>query len=127
MLNSNTINYLKKQYEKLYTDTANVYRYSKTTTTAGATRTGIGSTPTISNMKCRISQKDLNSPIQSQTQTENNISYEIKLFCSPDIEIKTGDRIEVTRNGKVIKTYESGEPFPYLTHQELLLYRLDRA
>jgi hypothetical protein len=127
MLNANTIAYIKKQFEKLYTDTANVYRYGKTTTTAGATRTGIGSTPTIEDMKCRISQKELNSPIQSQTPTENNISYEIKLFCSCDNEIKTGDRIEVTRNGKVIKTYEAGEPFPYLTHQEILLSRLDRA
>ncbi|KNY25000.1 hypothetical protein [Pseudobacteroides cellulosolvens] len=127
MLNSSTIDYIKKQYKKLYTDTANVYRYSKTTTSAGATRVNVGLTPSIQNMPCRISQKELNSPIQSQTPTENNISYEIKLFCSIDYELKTGDRIEITRNGKVIKTYEAGEPFLYPTHQELLLHRLDRG
>lgn len=128
MLKDRTIDYIKKQYEKTYDCTANIYRYGKTTTTSGATRTGVGTTPTISNIPCRISQKELNSPIQSQTSTENNISYEFKMFCSPDYEIKAGDRIEVTKNGKVIKIYECGEPFPpYQTHQEILLHRWIRG
>jgi hypothetical protein len=128
MLKDKTIEYIKKQYEKTYDCTANIYRYVKTTTPSGATRTGISGTPTIPNMPCRISQKELNSPIQSQTSSENNISYEIKMFCSPDYEIKAGDSIEITKNSKIIKIYESGEPFPpYPTHQEVLLHRLTRG
>lgn len=112
---------------KLYQDTADVFRNGKTTTTAGATRASVSSTPTISDIPCRISQKELNSPIQNQSESQNSISYEIKLFCPPEYDIKTGDRIEITRNGKVIKIYETGEPFPYSTHLEVLLFRLDRA
>lgn len=128
MLKLNTINYIKKQYEKLYDCTANVYRYGKTTTPAGATRIGISGTPVISDMPCRISQKEINSPIKSQSESQNNISYEIKLFCSPEHEIKAGDRLEINKDGKIIKIFEVGEPFPpYQTHQEILLHRLDRA
>jgi hypothetical protein len=127
MLNTNTIEYIKKQYMKLYVDTANVFGSHKSTTTAGATRASTSSTPTISDIPCRVSQKELNSPIKSQSESQNNISYEIKLFCPPEYDIKTGDRIEVTRNGKVINIYEAGEPFLYPTHLEILLFRLDRA
>jgi hypothetical protein len=127
MLNTSAIDFIKTQYLKLYTDTANVYGYTTTTTPAGITRKGKATEPTISNMPCRISQKSINSPIQNHTESNNTISYEIKMFCPPEYEIKAGSKIEITRCGKVIIIYETGEPFIYPTHQEIILHRFDKA
>ncbi|MNW55131.1 hypothetical protein D3C74_327770 [compost metagenome] len=73
---------------------------------------------------CRISQKALGT--NGQTESTNNITYETKLFISPDIEVKQGDLIEVTR-GSQLRSYTAGEPFPYPSHQEIILQRKDKA
>lgn len=125
MISTNAINYVKSQFAKMYTDTAKVYRYVKTSTPSGATREGTQLIYTA--IPCRISQKELNSPLQSQTSISMNISYEIKLFCSPDYILKAGDKLEVTRGNNTIQFYELGKPFQYSTHQEFLLSVIDRV
>lgn len=74
----------------------------------------------LSDQPCRISQKALGT--NGQTDTKNNIAYETKLFISPDVEIKQGDIINVTRND-VVRKYNAGEAFMYPTHQEISIQR----
>jgi hypothetical protein len=69
---------------------------------------------------CRISQRALGT--NGQTEAQNDIRYETKLFIAPELEIRQGDSIEVTRGG-VMRRYTAGEPFVYSTHQEVSLQR----
>jgi hypothetical protein len=70
------------------------------------------------NQSCRVSRQSLSK--NNQTDTVNKISYEIKLFIAPELEIKQGDIVEVINKGVSTK-YTAGEGFPYNTHQEVIL------
>lgn len=49
------------------------------------------------------------------------------LFCGPDVDLREGDEVVVTqRNGKQV-TLTVGECFPYSTHQEFSVKRVDKA
>ncbi|MCG7385101.1 ABC transporter ATP-binding protein [Paenibacillus sp. ACRRY] len=72
------------------------------------------------NVACRISQTGLAA--NTQTDTTNDIDYSSKLFLSPLVEIKHGDKLAVTREG-LTREYTAGEPFIYPTHQEINLER----
>ena len=49
------------------------------------------------------------------------------LFCGPDVDLQEGDEVVVTqRNGKQV-TLTVGEGFPYSTHQEFSVKRVDTA
>lgn len=69
----------------------------------------------VKDQPCRISQPGLGS---SNLGIVNDLDYEMKLFISPDIPIKPGMSITVSRTGL---TYTAGDPFPYPTHQEVKL------
>lgn len=113
-------NYAKhrRKLEKLYEDKCNISRWVTIKKPNGAS--GKELQVVLSDQPCRISQKALGA--NSQTETKNNIAYETKLFISPDVEIKQGDVINVTRNG-TIRKYNAGEAFIYPTHQEISIQR----
>ncbi len=52
-------------------------------------------------------------------------SFLTVLQLSPDLEIKAGSRIDVTRDGKTISYKNSGKPAIYHNHQEIQLTLLD--
>lgn len=74
---------------------------------------------------CKVSKQSLSK--NNQSDTINNINYELKLFIAPEVEIKQGDEIEVTNVLGVKTKYKAGEGFPYYTHQEVILNREDKA
>lgn len=122
----------RKAIEKLYEDKCTISRYGPVKQPNGSTKNGLYAV--YIDMPCRISQKALGS--NGQTESSNNISYETKLFISPDLEIFQGDALKVTR-GRITasgwealgpeKEYTAGEPFPYQTHQEVSIQRKDKA
>lgn len=123
------VNYASQRrvIEKLYEDKCTISRYVKITAPSGATRLSEEPQAIYTDEPCRLSQKTLGTNDQSDAQ--NNIAYEIKLFIAPEVEILQGDIIHVTRGktGK-IQTYTAGEPFPpYPTHQEISLQREGKA
>lgn len=79
----------------------------------------------LENQPCRISFRSDSSAVKS-----NDIVYEkpqeIKLFVSPDIEIKPGSKIAVTQNGRTEYYKNSGEASVYETHQEIVLEIFER-
>ncbi len=122
------INYsrYRRSIEKLYDSTCKVSRYVETETTSGETRLSEEPELVYIDQPCRISQKTLSS--NKQTEVENEISYEIKLFIAPELEIRQGDTIIVTNKLGRTQTYTAGEPFPpYPTHQEVSLQREGKA
>ncbi|NGP58156.1 ABC transporter ATP-binding protein [Paenibacillus thiaminolyticus] len=118
------MNYRKhrRKIEKTYEDKATISRYGKVKKPNGETKNELA--PVYVDQPCRISQKAL--AVNGQREAQNVISYETKLFISPELEIKQGDTIEVVR-GHTTTTYTAGEPFPYPTHQEVILQRKDKA
>lgn len=73
----------------------------------------------LEKQKCRISFESVSN--SNQSETTNNITQTIKLFISPDINIKSGSKIVVSQNGKTTEYMNSGEPARYETHQEIML------
>lgn len=71
------------------------------------------------NIKCAISKKDL--PIGEQTDTTNNLSYKVVMFCNSNIDVIVGDKVDVVLESGVNKLYVAGEPFYYKSHLEVPL------
>lgn len=115
------INYarLRKAVEKLYEHTATVSRYGKGKKPSGETT--LRPQVVYDNVPCRVSQKALGPSYQSESV--NEVTYETKLFISPDIEIKPGDEINV----KGFPTYTAGGVFSYGSHQEVTLSKRGKA
>lgn len=68
---------------------------------------------------CRVSFEDIN--VNTETDTESKKIQKIKLFIAPELNIKSGSKIVVTRKGRITTYKNSGEPAVYNTHQEIML------
>lgn len=77
------------------------------------------------NQPCALSQASLASAVQ--TDTNNNIEYDSKLFISPDVVVPAGSRIFVTQEGMNYQFTRSGKPFIYATHQEIKMKEVGKA
>ena len=68
---------------------------------------------------CRVSYKNI-STVSEQDGAYKAVQ-EIKLFCSPDINVTEGTTLVITQND-ITNTYEkSGTPAMYTYHQEIIL------
>lgn len=100
----------------MYTDTCSIYNQQKIKVN---NKTKFESVLVVENEPCRLSY---DSPkIAVQTESSANISNNVKLFISPQIDVAEGSRIEVVREGKTYQFKCSGMPSMYPTHQEIKL------
>lgn len=74
---------------------------------------------------CRVSKQSLGK--NKQTETTNEITYEVKLIIAPEVDIKQGDTIEILNALGIKKKYTAGEGFVYSTHQEVILNKEGKA
>lgn len=115
----------RRAVESLYDGVCDVIEYRKVTKANKST--GFEEVTVISNQPCRLSYKASTSMSLSikSTREEDNLSSSmeqmIKLFISPDVEIKSGSKIVITQNGKTVVYKGSGQPAIYKTHQEITL------
>lgn len=70
-------------------------------------------------VSCRLSIKNVNSAISSEAAS--SIVQEVKLFLSPDYEIKAGCKIVATQNGVTTAYKNSGQANVKSNHQEIVL------
>lgn len=89
-------------------------------------------TTVVSNAICALSQRSLKPT--NQTDAQNEIDYDIKLFIAPDTIVEAGDMITVKRFGRdnpassIMLTFESASrPMIYPTHQEVMLKERGQA
>jgi hypothetical protein len=108
----------RKAIESLYDSTATVIEYqpikdpiSKRTTQQEVT--------VLTGQPCRFSLKMVSQAKGSETATA--VPQVIKLFIAPELVIKPGSKISVTRKGVTIDYKNSGQPAIYDTHQEIIL------
>lgn len=111
------LQFARKAIEKLYIDTCNVYEYQLATDQD----THISNMQEVlvhENVPCKISHKTITQTTDGVAPSLNLVS---KLIINPDIVIKPGSKIIVTRNGAETAYKNSGEPARYLNHQEIFL------
>ena len=108
----------RKAIEQLYEDTCTIYEEQEVTDED----TNITSTDTVAvveNQPCKISFENLSTTSEDENVAEKKIA--VKLFLSPDIDVKAGSQIEVTHNGETVKYSNSGVAGKFFTHQEINL------
>lgn len=113
---------MRKAIEKMYDDTCNVIERQKVKDPL-TKKTGFTETTVLLAEPCRLSYKSVPATGEGDTAT---VSQEIKLFLSPDVEIKAGSKIEVTHKGVTTAYKRSSKAAVYETHQEIVLVLFDR-
>lgn len=107
----------RKEFAKLYEDKCNVYEYVKEKQVNGST--AHKEKLVQSDIPCRISFKTV-TQLSENSQNAQQVQA-IKLFIPPDIHIKAGSKLEISRNGAVTAYKNSGVPALYATHNEISL------
>lgn len=110
-------NLSKKILESMYCGTCNVVEYQKVSDPV-TKRTGFAEVTVLLSQPCRLSYKS--SPMTGDDNVAS-VLQEITLFLSPDVEIKSGSKIEVTQRGQTKAFTNSSEPRIYESHQEITL------
>lgn len=107
----------------LYFDSMDIYRKEK----VKDHNTGVTTMQEVlkyTGLQCSLDKKD-----EVQTGGEIGtafISAAYKLFCRPTVDIKVGDKLIITYNGR-IEEFEAGEPYPYKSHIETPLTKKERV
>lgn len=114
----------------LFTDKMTINRYTNSQNEDGTTDTVLSETPIYSDIPCRISFAQMESPKDKEID-DTPVSTTPKIFCKVGIDIREGDFVTVYRlddNGTVIATYSGkvGMPSTLITHKEALFY-IDRS
>lgn len=78
----------------------------------------------LDEVPCRISFSSISAAGQSDSAAA--IAQTVKMFVSPDINIKAGSKISVTQNGVTTDYAQSGAAAVYATHQEIMLELFER-
>ena len=77
-----------------------------------------------SNLQCSL---DKGSEVTTAGETGTAyISAAYKLFCRPTVDIKVGDKLVITYNGRT-EEFEAGDPYPYKSHQEIPVTKKERV
>jgi hypothetical protein len=114
-----------------YTDKLSINRYTEIENADGTIGMGISEEPLYSDVQCRISFKQSDNP-ESNKDDSNPIYMQMKIFCSPDVDIQKGDILVAYRigdDGSAIASYKgiANLPFKYVTHQEVLFTEVGDA
>lgn len=109
----------RKHIELMYLDRCNIIECEKVVTRG---ITNVLETVAYENLPCKLSHERIT---QTGDGVAPNTALVSKLFINPDITVRPGSKIIVTRNG-VTTTYESSsEAARFLNHQEIMLDLLE--
>lgn len=113
----------KKAIEQLYEDVCTVYEY-QSVKNEKTKLTEKKEVVVLEHLLCKISFENTAATVDKQVAAEQEVS--VKLFLSPDINIKTGSKIVVTHNGETTVYSNSGVSARFFTHQEIELKLFER-
>lgn len=74
---------------------------------------------------CKLSRSQSQS--SNSNETADSVDYSLKLFCAPELNIKAGSQITVIQDGMEMKLKNSGDPFKYSTHQEIVVMKSEKT
>lgn len=104
--------------ESMYTDTCTITEHQKVQKVNKSM--GFQEVVVAQDQPCRLSSQTVNSTSRTDTGA-SALTQTIKLFLSPDVQVKPGSKLTVTRDFISTEYQNSGEPARYETHQEIIL------
>ena len=90
--------------------------------------TGFRDVVIVEDEPCKVSFSD-NIAFNLLTESDgvaSPLKKNVKLFCSPDINIPPGSKIAITHKGATINYTHSSQPSIFTHHQEILLDVLEK-
>lgn len=125
MLINDIINKAKKRVRKIaetqYEDTCTVTERIPQRNENNKRNELVETQPLI-DQPCKLTFKEATLVESKESSTTSSVVQEILLFISPDVSIKPGSKIEITRKNGMVEVYKnSGKPQVYDTHQEIVL------
>ena len=116
-----------KFFRALYRDKCDILRYEQFMEPATG-ETKLRKRLVYKDIPCRVSRKGSRKSYTSIRDKESYhaLSYEIKVFLEPDIEIHAGDMARV-RSFSTEHRFKAAEPTVFETHQEVILHREEGA
>ena len=117
-MNSTVLKQARKAIESLYDSTCTVIEYEEkkdpvTKKTAGK------EVMVYQDRPCRLSYSNIKK--SDQLEVANAVTQIIKVFIAPELDIKAGSKLVVTKKGRTVEYKNSGKPAIYDTHQEIVL------
>ena len=112
----------RKYIEKLYIDTCTIIEYQEVTDEENHI-TNMQEVIVYEDVPCKLSYQTIK---MSGEDVASSLNMVAKLIISPDIIVKSGSKINITRNGVTTSYKNSGEPAQHLNHQEIILKLFDR-
>lgn len=108
----------RKAVESTYDGLCSVVEYKEITDEATHI-TSQQEVTVLENIPCRISFESIRHT--EQTDLANSKSQNVKLFVSPETDIKAGSKVIVEQNGVTTAYCASGENAVYFSHREIIL------
>ena len=113
------VNPIRRAMERLYGDTCTIYEIQHVKDDATGITHKEGWAAVAENLPCRLSSK---SVVQTQSVDGlGQITKVVKLYLAPEITVKAGSKIVVSRRGRTEVYQNSGEPTTRTNHQEIAL------
>ncbi|WP_227856136.1 hypothetical protein [Clostridioides sp. ES-S-0048-02] len=112
----------RKAIELLYRDKCTIVEYQPVKDPI-TKRTNNKEVVALENQPCKLSYKNIVSATEGKVA---KLGQTIKLFISPNINVKAGSKLTITNQNNVTKEYvRSGESAIYPNHQEVILELLE--
>ena len=115
------LSFARKHMERMYYDTCSVIEYQHVTE---GNLTFVREVQVYTDIPCRISHNRVASA-KAVAPVNDGLAYApvalSRLSLSPEINVKPGSKIIVTRNGRATVYKNSGAPSLFQTHQEIAL------
>ena len=109
---------VKKAIESLYEDTCTIYEKKKVTDPI-TKLTKTEDVEVLKDQPCKLSFSSVKAAEEGSNVA--TVSQVVKLFISPDVLIRPGSKISVTRNCKTTEYASSGQEANFSTHKEIVL------
>lgn len=113
----NAITQAKKAIENQYRGVCSITEYQSYKKENKST--GYQEVIVLEHQPCKLSYSSIKNA--NSTDTATSLTQVIKLFISPDIEVKPGSKIIITQDNRTTEYKNSGMPAIYRTHQEIVL------
>lgn len=118
------LSFARKDLERLYVDTCSIIEYCSVTDPVTHITSPNQEVIVRENVPCKVSHK-YNTLTPAASGDVPSIELLSKLIISPDVQVKPGSKIIVTRNGVSTAYKCSSAPARYFTHQEIMMELLE--
>lgn len=119
-----SFHFARRDIERLYTDTCSIVEYCSVTDPVTHITSPNQEVIVRENVPCRVSHKN-NTLAPAASGVVSAIELQSKLIISPDVLVKPGSKIIVTRDGVSTAYKCSSAPARYFTHQEIMMELLE--